>query len=106
MSEDVDYEGAAQRIKTLRESIDGDINASIKLDVSTKIADLNESMSSLIGESNRLLVENNTLLGLILQKEPSVQQVPGSQPGNQQGQGNQVTNFDQSGDPFRQMQAI
>ena len=86
MSEDVDYEGAAQRIKTLRESIDGDINASIKLDVSTKIADLNESMSSLIGESNRLLVENNTLLGLILQKEPSVQQVPGSQPGNQQGQ--------------------
>ena len=106
MSEDVDYEGAAQRIKTLRESIDGDINASIKLDVSTKIADLNESMSSLIGESNRLLVENNTLLGLILQKEPSVQQVPGSQPGNQQGQRNQATNFDQSGDPFRQMQAI
>jgi hypothetical protein len=106
MSEDVDYEGAAQRIKTLRESINGDINASIKLDVSTKIADLNESMSSLIGESNRLLVENNSLLGLILQKEPSVQQVPIPQPGNQQGQGNQATNFDQSGDPFRQMQAI
>ena len=68
-SRDVNYEQAAARIKTLRGAVDGDINASIKLDVSTKIADMNESMGSLIGESNRLLVENNSLLSLILGKE-------------------------------------
>jgi hypothetical protein len=98
MSGEVDYEGAAQRIKTLKESIDGDISASIKLDVSTKIADLNESMGTLIGESNRLLVENNMLLDLILKKEPNQQIIsPQRAPAN---------NFDQSGDAFRQMQAI
>jgi hypothetical protein len=98
MSGEVDYEGAAQRIKTLKESIDGDVSASIKLDVSTKIADLNESMGTLIGESNRLLVENNMLLDLILKKEPNQQIIsPQRAPAN---------NFDQSGDAFRQMQAI
>ncbi len=98
MSGEVDYEGAAQRIKTLRESIDGDISASIKLDVSTKIADLNESMGTLIGESNRLLVENNMLLDLILKKEPNQQIIS--------PQRTSVNNFDQSGDAFRQMQAV
>ena len=98
MSGEVDYEGAAQRIKTLKESIDGDVSASIKLDVSTKIADLNESMGTLIGESNRLLVENNMLLDLILKKEPNQPVVP--------PQRAPVNNFEQSGDAFRQMQAI
>ena len=102
-SRDVNYEQAAARIKTLRGAVDGDINASIKLDVSTKIADMNESMGSLIGESNRLLVENNSLLSLILGKEqePSVKLAPATQPGGQ----SQTTDFDQSGDSFRQMQA-
>jgi hypothetical protein len=101
-SRDVNYEQAAARIKTLRGAVDGDINASIKLDVSTKIEDMNASMGSLIGESNRLLVENNVLLDLILKKEPSNQQVPALQPPVQ----NSTSDFDQSGDAFRQMQAI
>ena len=100
-SKNVNYEQAAARIKTLRGAVNGDINASIKLDVSTKIADMNESMGSLIEESNRLLVENNSLLGLILQKEPPNQLVQALPTGG----GPNTTDFDQSGDAFRQLQA-
>ena len=100
-SKDVNYYEAARRMKTLKGAVNGDISASIKLDVSTKIADMNESMGSLIGESNRLLVENNMLLDLILKKESPIQQVPAPQPNSQ----NKTTDFNQSGDAFRQMQA-
>jgi len=114
-SRDVNYEQAAARIKTLRGAVSGNINVggasetgqkkSIKMsqDISTNIKLLNQELQDRVGESNKLLVENNRLLDLILRKEPSNQPMPSPPPPSNE---RQATNFDQSGDTFRQLQSV
>lgn len=116
-SKNVNYEQAANRIKTLRGAVQGNISTTSSDEpgggqlarwqrvatgkVRDAVVDLNDEMSTLVGKSNTLLVENNRLLDLILNKEPSNQMVQTPSTGS----GPNTTDFDQSGDTFRQLQA-
>jgi len=114
-SKDVNYYEAARRMKTLRGAVSGNINVGgasetgqrkgieMSQNISTNIKLLNQELQDRVGESNKLLVENNRLLDLILRKEPSNQPMPSPPPPSNE---KQATNFDQSGDTFRQLQSV
>jgi hypothetical protein len=112
-SSNVNYDEAARRVKTLRGAVQGNISTTsgggshlgqqkiFNANILTRdaVANLNDEMSTLVGQSNTLLVENNRLLDLILNKGPSNQTVTSG------GGVPNTTDFDQSGDTFRQLQA-